>query len=37
MKGTKGSKPKNISRHSWMKSMRLASKPRQKRRPLLGP
>lgn len=37
MKGTKESKPKNISRHSWMKSMRLAAKPRQKRRPLLGP
>lgn len=26
MKGTKETKPKNVSRHSWMKSMRLALK-----------
>ena len=26
MKGTTETKPKNVSRHSWMKSMRLAAK-----------
>jgi hypothetical protein len=37
MKGIKGSKPKNISRHSWVKSMRLAAKMKGKRRNPLSP
>jgi hypothetical protein len=36
MKGKHGSKPKNISRHSWMKSLRLAAKTKNKRQHTLG-
>lgn len=37
MKGIKGSKPKNISRHSWVKSLRLAAKTKGKKRGPMGP
>lgn len=37
MKGIKGSKPKNVSRHSWVKSMRLAAKTKNKKRKPMGP
>ena len=37
MKGKHGSKPKNISRHSWMKSLRLAAKTKYKKATTLGP
>jgi hypothetical protein len=33
----KGIKPKNISRHSWVKSLRLAAKMKGKRRNPLSP
>jgi len=32
MKGVAESKPKNVSRHSWMKSLRLAAKTRNRKR-----
>lgn len=37
MKGNHGSKPKNVSRHSWMKSLRLAAKTKNKKVSPLGP
>lgn len=37
MKGIKGSKPKNVSRHSWVKSLRLAAKTKDKKRNPLSP
>lgn len=36
MKGTTETKPKNVSRHSWMKSLRLAAKKVKERKRRTG-